>query len=325
MTTRVTAPPDEGHDGLWSQAWAPLCRSGDVAPESVLGVSWLGGRVVVWRDVDGTAHVHSAYCPHFGADLSVGRVVGRELRCAFHHWDYRGDGRLVRTGSGDPPPPGACLYTFPAVERWGLVWAYNGMEPPYEVPTFDAPEHALHWKTVVMADGYALDPWVFLCNTLDFNHLKVVHRLRFEHDDPDDDVEWTRHGVRYRLRGVKEDTGDRTDYRLGVIGTNVFWLSGTMNARPMHFMMPFRSIGPRRSMAYGIVATDRDSCPASEAEAWLDACLAFERRILLEDAPIVSTIRFRPGALTRSDRQLVRFLEYLRAFPRGNDSASAIS
>ena len=40
------------------------------------------GRVVVWRGEDGRAHVTSAFCPHLGASLEAGDVVGQRVRCA---------------------------------------------------------------------------------------------------------------------------------------------------------------------------------------------------------------------------------------------------
>src|SRR3546814_20071534 len=55
-----------------------------------------------------------------GADLSNGTVDGDCLRCPFHHWTYDGSGRCVSTGIGDPPPPGARLFTFPTREKYGV-------------------------------------------------------------------------------------------------------------------------------------------------------------------------------------------------------------
>src|SRR5262245_41163179 len=109
--------PAEGENGLFSQSWFPLCKSQDVQPGQVIGRNFLDGRVVVLRGADGRARVLSAYCPHLGADLATGSVIGENLRCAFHHWEYDGSGRCVRTGIGDPPPPGARLFEFPVLER----------------------------------------------------------------------------------------------------------------------------------------------------------------------------------------------------------------
>ena len=38
--------------------------------------------------------------------------------------------------------------------------------------------------------------------------------------------------------------------------------------------------------------------------------------LLAEDAPVLDTIRFRPGVLVASDRHLARFFKYVREFPR---------
>src|SRR5262245_41367279 len=78
--------PNEGEEGLFTQSWFPICLSTDVPPETVKGYDFLDGRVVVYRGVDGRAQVASAYCPHMGADLAVGKMIGNNLRCAFHHW-----------------------------------------------------------------------------------------------------------------------------------------------------------------------------------------------------------------------------------------------
>ena len=43
--------------------------------------------------------------------------------------------------------------------------------------------------------------------------------------------------------------------------------------------------------------------------------------ILGEDVGVFTTMRFEPGNLTRSDRVLGRFFEYLRAYPRAHPSA----
>ncbi len=51
------------------------------------------------RAYDGTAHLLDAYCPHLGANLTVGgRVVdGNCLQCPFHGWIFSGEtGKCVR-------------------------------------------------------------------------------------------------------------------------------------------------------------------------------------------------------------------------------------
>ena len=93
--------PREGDNGLFSESWFPICLSRDLTPGKILGVDFLDGRVVAYRGVNGEARVMSAYCAHVGADLSVGDIQGDEIRCAFHHWRYNGNGVCVATKVGD--------------------------------------------------------------------------------------------------------------------------------------------------------------------------------------------------------------------------------
>ena len=47
-----------------------------------------------------------------------------------------------------------------------------------------------------------------------------------------------------------------------------------------------------------------------------DGLRRLRARLLAEDAPVLDTIRFRPGVLVASDRHLARFFKYVREFPR---------
>src|SRR5579864_3659463 len=68
------------------RCWYPVALSTSVTSDKPVGRDFLGGRVVVWRDPEGMAIVQMAWCPHLGADLSVGHIAGGCLRCPYHHW-----------------------------------------------------------------------------------------------------------------------------------------------------------------------------------------------------------------------------------------------
>src|SRR5262249_43091628 len=84
----------------YHRCWYPVCLASDLAPAKVIGRDFLGTRVVAWRDAAGKPKVQTAWCPHLGADLSVGQVVDGRLRCAYHHWSFDGRGTVARIPSG---------------------------------------------------------------------------------------------------------------------------------------------------------------------------------------------------------------------------------
>ena len=116
------------------QSWFPLALADDVKRGQVVGRDFLGTRVILYRDPAGRAVVQGAYCPHLGADLSVGQVVEGQIRCAYHHWRFDCAGRCVDIPAGDKIPPGARIATYPSAEAWGLIWAFNGEAPLFPVP-----------------------------------------------------------------------------------------------------------------------------------------------------------------------------------------------
>lgn len=312
--------PPEGENGLFSQSWFPVCLSGEVARGQVKGYDFLDGRVIVLRGADGVAHVMSAYCPHLGADLSVGEVVGDTVRCAFHHWQYDGSGRCVRTAVGDPPPPTARLFRFPTAERYGVVFAFNGEQPSFELPGFQYPDDELVWRTECCSKDFPVDPWVICCNTPDVQHIRVLHRIRFDSDDPGEQAQWTDHSMLYDFTGTHAQ-GERIDFRVGIYGTSIYYQSGSMHGRWFGFMSPMGLPRPQTTRGYLIVAVRKDEPDAAE---FLEAMIELERRVLSEDVPVLETIHFRPGTLSASDKTLARFLNYLKRYPRAHPAAEFI-
>ena len=61
------------------RCWYPVALARDLAPGSVIGRDFLGTRVVAYRDAAGKPVVQSAWCPHLGADLSVGQIADGEV------------------------------------------------------------------------------------------------------------------------------------------------------------------------------------------------------------------------------------------------------
>jgi len=319
---RIASPiPPEGSDGLFSQSWFPICLASDVANGAVRGYDFLDGRIVVWRGRDGVARVMSAFCPHMGASLEAGSVVGDHLRCGFHHWEYAGNGVCAKTAIGDAAPAHACLFVFPSLERWGIVWAFNGEAPLFDVPGFPFPTEELLVKTIELPMLMPVDPWVQCANTPDIQHIKTLHRVKFE-SDPYDLVRWDQFSMQYEFDGFF-DSGARVKWHVGIWGTSLYYQSAYLEGRWFGFMVPMGMPRPGYSRNFMVIAAQATADRAAD-EAFVDLCMLTEMGIVGEDTHVMSTMRFRPGTLTRSDRVLGKYFTYLRDYPRAHPSAPFI-
>jgi len=302
VTVPRPASPD-ATDDAFPQSWYPVALSRELGPESLLGQEFLGSRVVIYRDAQGRPVVQSAWCPHLGADLSVGQLVDGKVRCAFHHWSFDPSGRCVHIPTGDKIPPGARIATYPSAEAFGLVWAFNGETPLFPPPGIpDAEESELLVESVRVAVR-DIESWVATSNGVDFQHLRTLHALPVE-TPPLVDV--GPYGLAYDI----ETPFYRQHGR--ITGTNCF--SQHLRVRGVDMFMLFTggALGRARTMSYYAIGVRRGPNAAAE----LAAVKAMVDRLIAEDAPVLNTIRFRKGALVASDRHLGRFFRYVETFPK---------
>jgi phenylpropionate dioxygenase-like ring-hydroxylating dioxygenase large terminal subunit len=163
-------------DAVLLDDWHPVAASASLAGGASLAFKLLGRELVLWRTADGVAHAADDRCPHRGTRLSIGRVDGQDLVCAYHGWRYAPGGECIRIPAHPElaPPASACLATHPVRERYGLLWACAG-EPRGEVPPF--PETADARLRKVVCGPYAVEtsgPRI-VENFLDMGHFPFVH------------------------------------------------------------------------------------------------------------------------------------------------------
>jgi nitrite reductase/ring-hydroxylating ferredoxin subunit len=331
--TRVrprSAPvPAEGSDGKFTESWFPICMSRELPVGKILGRPFLDGRVIAARGSDGVAQVLSAYCPHVGADLAAGKMVGNRVQCGFHRWEYNLDGWCEKTGLGDPPPKNACLYKFHTVEKFGLVWAFNGAEPWWQLPDYPKPESEIAFATDYDVPALPVDSWVVCSNTPDWQHLKAVHRLSFDHEAMFDRIDWTDHSMEYDLHATLEHgSGVPLTARVGIYGTSLFRLWGEFMGQWVATLTAFHLLAPGKTQVYYSLGTTRSNgTPEDDQRVAMTHDLLFRlgKSIVTDDRPILHTLRYTPGVMTQSDRALIKYLNMVRRFPRSHDSADFIN
>ena len=137
----------------------------------------LGEPLVLWRDAHGGVRAFRDVCVHRGTALSLGRVEGDEIVCAYHGWRYGADGACTAIPQlADPTrvPPRARAVTYATRERYGIVWV--ALEAPARpIPEVAELDHEA-WRVV------RTGPFAWKCdasrqveNFTDFGHFAFVH------------------------------------------------------------------------------------------------------------------------------------------------------
>jgi phenylpropionate dioxygenase-like ring-hydroxylating dioxygenase large terminal subunit len=171
-TLRRFANPDVVCQGWYHAGRARAIKNGGVRRV------FIGRRaVVIYRDLHGSLHALDRSCRHLGADLSLGTVVEKGLRCAFHRWCWGADGSCVSGGAAR----GARIPVYQVRERWGLVWVWAGNSPTHDLPK-PASANARHVLRLPV-QRLRCHPHVVLGNGLDLTHVVPVHGFHFE-DEP---------------------------------------------------------------------------------------------------------------------------------------------
>ena len=165
--------------GVLASFWHPVARAADIT-DRPLAARLLDQELVLYRTDEGITAA-ADLCVHRGAPLSMGRMRGGLLSCAYHGYCYDAKGHCTLIPAHpDAPIPGKLhLRTFPSVERYGLVWVCLAASTKEEIPPF--PEAGmdgfqvihvppLEWKA---AAGRQLESFC------DVAHFAFVHENTF--------------------------------------------------------------------------------------------------------------------------------------------------
>ncbi len=297
------------------EGWYAVALSEEIREGKPFGCDFLGGRVVVYRRASGEPVVTTARCPHMGADLALGDVVGDDIRCTYHHFCFGPTGACTSIPSEGPIPTAARLYSYPTAESLGLVWAYNGpaggspLFPPPRIRDYDESDLLVSARRT---NVFEVAPWLSIGNTFDFMHLRYVHDLDFE-IEPDDVRYVDDHHIELEIPFVSPETG-AFEQRIRVTGTNAVSFQTVTD----HTTIGLFTSTPLQTTAqtYYVAAVPRDASLApSELEARLAEQVKFGSDLLVDDARTLTGIRFKVGSLVGGDRAMVTYMQWVNDFP----------
>ncbi|AXK83134.1 hypothetical protein DW352_23010 [Pseudolabrys taiwanensis] len=171
--------------------WYPIMHSAELPQGQPVGLTCLGEDLVVFRDSKGAPQVLFDRCPHRYVKLSIGRVFGDELQCAYHGLRFAGSGDCTLIPWEQQPNAGIqqklCVRAYKAAEVGGMVWAYLGDEKAFPAPPIEqslpeelfADDKFVHfWLPTEVWDAN----WLLVVDGSDAYHAVTLHVESQQHD-----------------------------------------------------------------------------------------------------------------------------------------------
>ena len=162
----------------YPEGWFCVGLSEQFKPRVVYNKYYFGQDLVIFRNQQGELGVIDPVCPHLGAHLGkLGTVQGNSIVCPFHGFGFDIKGQCTHTGyHNSNPPVSAKLYSWPVVEKNGLVMVYYSSQrqpPQWQLPDEDM-THASQLYSHEWPIG--VHPQDVAENSVDLGHFTHTHK-----------------------------------------------------------------------------------------------------------------------------------------------------
>jgi vanillate O-demethylase monooxygenase subunit len=144
----------------------------------------LNESLVLYRAEDGELAALQDRCPHRLLPLSLGKVVGRNIRCAYHGAEFAPSGECARIPGQKSLPKAVKVRSYPVVLRHGYCWVWMGDPAASQdystIPDGYAPSDAPDWNGVYgHFESMKVDYQLLNDNVIDITHAEFVHPESF--------------------------------------------------------------------------------------------------------------------------------------------------
>lgn len=114
--------------GINPDYWYAVGWAHQLAPGEVMAIKVWNHEIAVFRNTEGQLQALEDVCPHKGVALHKGKVLGRNLACRYHGWEFDGQGQCASIpyfGKAQKLPC-AQVRVYPIQEKYGLIWVFPG-------------------------------------------------------------------------------------------------------------------------------------------------------------------------------------------------------
>ena len=169
--------------GMDPNYWYAVEEVRRIKPGTVVEVVFWKQSIALFRGGDGAFQAVENRCAHRQLKLSIGDVKGCRLVCAYHGWEYGGEGRLpgVPYGTDGRGMPRLAIRTYPVKVRYGLVWIYPGdpeLAEESRIPAIPELEGPGRWTCVPLRFTWSAHHSMVIENVCDLTHAHLHRRYR---------------------------------------------------------------------------------------------------------------------------------------------------
>jgi nitrite reductase/ring-hydroxylating ferredoxin subunit len=318
-------PPAAEAFPAYPASWYLFCESRQLK-DKPFSQQILGRQLVAYRKASGQVAVMDARCAHLGADLGCGTVVGETIQCPFHHWRYGSDGVCTSIPHAAQIPGFARLRTYPAAERHGSIFFFNGPEPLFPLPfILDAdPADFVAGKTF----RYVADCNWYMnsAHAFDTQHFAAVHDRRLLAPPAVDCPAPYARRNSYHAEVIGQTIFDRilrvvagrtVKITLTIWGGNMAVITAAFDRVRSGFLMDMRPLENGQTLCQGIIYAPRKRhLLGAFTPLNLSIRRLFTFGYLADEARRLRGTQYNPASLVPNDKDMIEFFQWAASLPQ---------
>jgi aminopyrrolnitrin oxygenase len=291
----------------------------------------LGTTLVAYRTDAGQVVIMDGHCAHMRADLGKGKVVGDGIQCPFHGWRYGPDGRCTSIPRTDAIPRHARQRTYPAVERHGLLFVFNGPVPLFPLPFF-LDERVEDFTPAAPVEFTANCSWFLVAaHGYDSQHFETVHARRLHApmvvDCPAPFARRSRYtadvlGDAYYDHLLRKFAGPTVDISITTWGGTLVLITGTFKRTTSQFMISARPIEGGKTLCHVVAFARQARSPlvrylVQPLNLWIRRL--FTSAYLIAEVEGLGSPQYTPTNFVEADREMIAYFRWAATLPQSAD------
>ena len=316
-----------------TKGWYSAYPSKKLKKKESISIDLNGHKLVIYRTETGKVHCLDAFCPHMGVDLSLGKIMGENIRCFFHHWQFDGKGKCKDIPCKEDPPKKLNLNSYSTSEKYGMIWVWpeeNTEETVLEVPDLEHLDDSEICSKLDEAYYRSCHYHITMINGIDPQHLSTVHNLNI---DMNIDIDETKSNhIEIVLKGKFPDSslkermgalllGKEYSYSMKYADGCLASLTMLKSAKlfnkiklpSLHMLFSYSQVEDGKIMVKTIYLNEKSKGIFGPFKDFvkLNMTKIFFKMLQGEDGEIYENIRFNTDSLLRMDRPVVKYIAYI--------------